>query len=182
MRAKTHDHETTDWFASYDCWLYDIDYSLWLHQKDIAVLRGNIHKMRSALPTNAGDYLRKDDNQTLHAEMDDTLDQDGSQAQALDLAKSPRLNSFLSELTEASNRNIDEITVHTIERERSTASDSNVSDTHVKASGVEGDRASPQKLESAIRMGLAERSGLAKKGLLKQRIGHRRSPRRHRQI
>ncbi|KAL6152347.1 hypothetical protein ACJBU6_09222 [Exserohilum turcicum] len=71
--------------------------------------------MRSALPTNAGDYLRKDDNQTLHAEMDDTLDQDGSQAQALDLAKSPRLNSFLSELTEASNRNIDEITVHTIE-------------------------------------------------------------------
>lgn len=170
MHATMHVHEPTDWFVSYDSWLYSIDYSLWLHQKDIAVLRGNIRTMRSALPVNARACSREDNDQTYHAGMDDTIDQESSQ-----------LNSFLSELTEASTSNRDEITAYAIERQCSIARDENAPGTDVRAMGVEGATANPQQFEATIHMSPVKRSGLPKRGLVKQRVGLRRSPRRRRQ-
>jgi hypothetical protein len=170
MHATVHVHEPTDWLSSYDSWLYNIDYSLWLHQKDIAVLRGNIHGMRSALPANARACLREDDDQRYHAGVGEAIDQENSQ-----------FNSFLSELTEASASNHDEITAYATERQCSVARDKNAPGTDVRASGVEDATANPQQLEDTVHMGLVERRGLAKRSLVKQRVGLRRSPRRRRQ-
>lgn len=174
-------HEATDWFVSYDSWLYNIDYSLWLHQKDIAVLRGNIHTIRSALSTSTGAFLRNTNSQTVHAEMDDTLDRGSSLAETLDFVESSRSHGSLSEPADTSTGNLDEITAHVTERRCSTASRANAAGADTQASGAEDNAACTQGLESTILVTIAERTQPAKKGLVKQRVGLRRSPRRHRQ-
>ena len=177
VQAKVRVHEAMDWFEFFDSRLYEIDCRLWTHQKDIATLRGVVHKMRGALPANVGAYLRQDDEQARHVHTSNTLDHGRSHAQRLDFVQSSESNGVVSELTETSTSKMDKTTAHVTEHQRSTASDTSAS-TDAEAYGVAGCVAHIQQLQSAVLMSPFER---AKGSSEKQRVGLRRSPRRHRQ-
>lgn len=171
MQTNVHAHEASHWYESCDASLYDIDYCLWIHQKDIARLRGAVHKMRSALPVNAVAYSHGKNDQTHHAHADHALDRQRSQTQRLDFAESSEPNDIVSELMEASSSNLNETTAHVKEHQRSAASDTNATDTDSGACKEVGCIVHLRRLQSAKRAGLANGSSE------KQRIGLRRSPR-----
>ncbi|PZD22724.1 hypothetical protein A1F96_10886 [Pyrenophora tritici-repentis] len=76
--------------------------------------------MRIALPADVGAYLHRDNDQTLHAHTDNTLNCDHSHAQSLVFAESSETNSVTSELDKASTNNLNEITAHVTEPQHST--------------------------------------------------------------
>ncbi|CAG5136922.1 uncharacterized protein ALTATR162_LOCUS14 [Alternaria atra] len=181
-QAGVRVHEATNRLDTVQSRLYDIDYSLWTHQKDLATLRGAVQKIRHSLSVDAGAYLRGDDNQTVqtrHAHTDNTLGHGHSHAQSLDFAGGSESNDLVSELMEASKSNVKEITAHVTENRRSTVSGTNAS-TDAGACGVAGCVAHIQQLQSAVRKVPTNRASPAKGSSEKQRVGLRRSPRRHR--
>jgi hypothetical protein len=181
VKAKVRIHEAMDSFEFSDSNLYEIDHRLWIYQKDLATLRGAVHKMRSALLVNVGASLRGDSDQTRHAHTDNTLNHGRSHTRRLDFAESSEPNDAVSELMEASTSNSNEITAHVTEHRRCTASDTNTPGAGVGACGVADCVAHIPQLHSAVLIDPAKRAELAKGSSEKQRVELRRSPRRHRQ-
>lgn len=181
IRANGRLHEATNWFEFTDSRLYDIDYYLWVHQKDLSVMRGAVHKMRSALPANAAAYLRGESDRNQHLHADNTLDHENSHVRMLDSAERFEPNDVVSELMEASTDNPDETTAHVTENRRSTVNGMNAVAADVRECKIAGRVAHIQQLQSAVPMGPAERAGSAKESSEKQRVGLRRSLRLQRQ-
>jgi hypothetical protein len=180
-QEKVRLHEATNLLAFLDSRLYDIDYLLWKHQKDLLNVRGAVQKMRNTLPASVGACLCGDNDLVCRAHTNCTPEHGRAHTQVPDFAESSESNGFVSELMAASNGSPNETTARVTEDERSTASDTNAPAPGVGESGVAGCVARIQQLQSTGLVGSAKRAGLAKWGSEKQRIGLRRSPRRHRQ-
>jgi len=181
-QAKVRVHEATDLLGFLDSRLYDIDHRLWMHQKDLLLLRGAVHKMRNTLPASVGACLCGDNDLVRRAHTNCTPEHGRAHTQVPDFAGSSESDGLVSELMAVSNGGPNETTAHLTEYERSTASDTNAAAPGVGELGVAVCVERTQKLPSTGLVGPAKRAGLAKWGSEKQRIGLRRSPRRHRQM
>jgi hypothetical protein len=176
-----HVHGAATWVEDCESKLYEIDYRLWMHQKDTVDMRRAVQKLRSALPLSGAAYLHEHRSQTRSAYADQAIDGAHSYIQGRGSSESHGPDSAVIELMEGSPSETNETTPRLAQLWQSTACSTNATDTDIKPCEP-ADRAAHTETEQSERlMDVANRAGLASGSSKTQRVELRRSPRRHKQ-